>query len=250
MFSLGGGAQVECLSFHAGTASCYFALGACLLPPNGICFFSTGWLFFLFILSLFTQVHWLLFFLFLLPWLLLFFLFFFAQFSPCSRQQEVPGTTGGNWDDRSCLGQQKVPGTTGGNWDTDLHLDHNTRWPGMGIFCTGRLIIVFVCCVALVNYCFVLLLFFCHCHSMWFLKICRLAAQCFQFLPSLFLFPWLAQCHRMVGWLFLFHCRCTLDIFYSISFSKPFPEVMGYPMCWKYLATYVLPVPRTNGPDG
>ncbi len=178
MFSLGGGAQVECFSFHAGTASCYFALGACLLPPNGICFFSTGWLFFLFILSLFTQVHWLLFFLFLLPWLLLFFLFFFAQFSPCSRQQEVPGTTGGNWD-------------------TDLLLDHNTRWPGMGIFCTGRLIIVFVCCVALVNYCFVLLLFFCHCHSMWFLKICRLAAQCFQFLPSLFLFPcWL----NATGW--------------------------------------------------
>jgi len=127
-------------------------------------------------------------------------------------QQEAPGTTGG-------AGTTGAPRTTGGNWDNcasslcpDCAYLCFTQG-GMGIFCTGRLLIVVLFLAALpwLIIVFVLLLLF--------FEI--LQTDC---TTSIFCLC----CHRMVGWLFLFcftanvlgHFFLTLFLFKTRTFSR------------------------------
>ena len=131
-------------------------------------------------------------------------------------QQEAPGTTGG-------AGTTGAPRTTGGNWDNcasslcpDCAYLCFTQG-GMGIFCTGRLLIVVLFLAALpwLIIVFVLLLLF--------FEI--LQTDC---TTSIFL-PLLPQDGRLIVFV-LFYCQCARSFFFLLYFfSKPelFPEVIG-----------------------
>ena len=117
----------------------------------------------------------------------------------------IPGTT------VECPGQQEAPWTTGGIWDISLHLDCAYlcfTQGGMGIFCTGRLLIVVLFLAALpwLIIVFVLLLLF--------FEI--LQTDC---TTSIFL-PLLPQDGRLIVFV-LFYCQRARSFFsYSISFQN------------------------------